>query len=61
MSLMCNRYRAIYGYYGLLEDFSQTKVPIRFPTRDRAPNLPPRWDIRPTNQANCCGPCWPRT
>jgi putative SOS response-associated peptidase YedK len=53
---MCNRYRALYGWHDIYEDFSQTRIPIRFPTPDQAPNLPQRWDIRPTNSASILKP-----
>lgn len=44
---MCNRYRSKHGWVDWTEDFSQLKIPLRFP--DPLPNL--REEIRPTNEA----------
>ena len=44
---MCNRYRFTLGWTDIYEDFSQLKIPLRFP--ELAPNLEPRPDVRPTN------------
>ena len=46
---MCNRYRQTLGWYDLTEDFSQLKIPLRFP--ELAPNLEPRPEVKPTNRA----------
>jgi putative SOS response-associated peptidase YedK len=46
---MCNRYRHTLGWYDIHEDFSQLRIPLKFP--QAAPNLEPRPDIRPTNTA----------
>jgi putative SOS response-associated peptidase YedK len=42
---MCNRFRARLGWRDWAEDFSDTKVPLRFP--DPLPNLLP--ELRPTD------------
>jgi putative SOS response-associated peptidase YedK len=46
---MCNRYRQSLAWRELHEDFSQLKIPLRFP--EAAPNIEPRLDVRPTNIA----------
>jgi len=54
---MCNRFRNRLGWTDYAEDFSQLKIPLRFPTA--APNLEPRDDIRPTNLASIIKPIDP--
>lgn len=46
---MCNRYRNTLGWSDIHEDFSQLRIPLKFP--QLPPNLEPRADIRPTNTA----------
>ena len=52
---MCNRYRSKLGWVDWMEDFSQLKIPLRFP--DPLPNL--REEIRPTNEAAIIRPVDP--
>jgi putative SOS response-associated peptidase YedK len=44
---MCNRFRSQYGWTDWAEDFSETRIPLRFP--DPLPNL--LGEIRPTDPA----------
>jgi putative SOS response-associated peptidase YedK len=46
---MCNDYGNRVSYSAYVEAFSQTRIPLRFPTA--APNLEPRNDIWPTEAA----------
>ena len=46
---MCNDYGNNIPYHAYLEAFSETQIPVRFPTA--APNLQPRDDIWPTDTA----------
>jgi putative SOS response-associated peptidase YedK len=47
---MCNRYRASWAWREVTGEFSEYRLPLKFPTPDHAPNLEPR-DFRPTNPA----------
>lgn len=46
---MCNDYGNHVPYDDYLQAFSETRIPVRFPTA--APNLEPREDIWPTEMA----------
>lgn len=46
---MCNRYGIRAPLHSMVEELSQLKIPLVFPTG--RPNLQPREDIRPTNTA----------
>jgi putative SOS response-associated peptidase YedK len=46
---LCNDYGNNIPYHAYLEAFSETRIPVRFPTA--APNLQPRDDIWPTDTA----------
>ena len=46
---MCNDFGNNIPYHACLEAFSETQIPVRFPTA--APNLQPRDDIWPTDTA----------
>lgn len=48
---MCNRYGYLHPYHELVEEFSQTRIPLRFPPPTATPNLPPLPEIRPTDPA----------
>lgn len=48
---MCNRYGYLHPYHELVEEFSQTRISLRFPPPTAAPNLPPLPEIRPTDAA----------
>lgn len=48
---MCNRYGYLHPYHELTEEFSQTRIPLRFPALTATPNLPPLAEIRPTDPA----------
>ncbi|MDP8916039.1 MAG: SOS response-associated peptidase [Pseudomonadota bacterium] len=48
---MCNRYGYLAPVADLVEEFSQTRVPIRWPEPGSRPNLPPLPEIRPTDSA----------
>jgi putative SOS response-associated peptidase YedK len=48
---MCNRYANRVSYRQYVEELSETKIPLRFPLPDRAPNLEPRDNIFPTGRA----------
>lgn len=55
---MCNRYGYLAPISRLIDEFSQTRLPIAF--KDGAiPNLPPREHIRPTEQAPILRPLDP--
>lgn len=47
---MCNRYANHVSYRGYVEELSQTRLPLLSPAPDRAPNLEPRDNIRPTDR-----------
>jgi putative SOS response-associated peptidase YedK len=48
---MCNDLANKIPWGAYVEEFSQTRIPIVIPSRDAAPNLEPREDIRPTDPA----------
>ncbi len=48
---MCNRYGYLHPWHVLAEEFSETRIPIRWPEPAAAPNLPPLPEIRPTDPA----------
>lgn len=48
---MCNRYGYLHPYHQLVEEFSEVRIPIRFPRPEATPNLPPLPEIRPTDPA----------
>ena len=48
---MCNRYGYLHPYHELAEEFSQTRIPLRFPAPTQTPNLPSLPEIRPTDPA----------
>jgi len=48
---MCNRYSNKVAYRQYYEAFMKTPMPLVYPMPDRAPNLEPRADIRPTDNA----------
>jgi putative SOS response-associated peptidase YedK len=52
---MCNRFRSKLGWVDWMEDFSQIKIPLRFP--DPLPNL--REELRPTNEVAIIRPMDP--
>lgn len=45
---MCTDYRRMKGYDEIDRDFSETRIPLRFPQRYQAPNLRPQAEVRPT-------------
>ena len=45
---MCTDYRRTKGYDEIDRDFSETRIPLRFPQRHQAPNLRPQAEVRPT-------------
>src|SRR3954454_13149233 len=49
MQTLCNDFGNNIPYHAYLEAFSETRIPVRFPTA--APNLQPRDDIWPTDTA----------
>ena len=49
MRALCNDFGNNIPYSAYLEAFSETQIPVRFPTA--APNLEPRDDIWPTDTA----------
>jgi putative SOS response-associated peptidase YedK len=48
---MCNDFANRVSYRDIVHAFSHLKLPLLSPTPDRAPNLEPRDDIRPTDVA----------
>ncbi len=55
---MCNRYGYLAPVSRLVDEFSQTRLPLKF--KDGAiPNVPPREHIRPTNTAPILRPIDP--
>ena len=48
---MCNRYANRVSYRQYVEEFSDTRLPLIIPGAERAPNLEPRDNIRPTERA----------
>ena len=48
---MCNLYEHNVAYQQYVDQFSQLKLPLVFPTPDAAPNFEPRQEIRPTDPA----------
>jgi putative SOS response-associated peptidase YedK len=48
---MCNRYGYLAPVVDLVEEFSQTRIPIRWPEAGARLNLPPLEEIRPTDPA----------
>jgi putative SOS response-associated peptidase YedK len=48
---MCNDFANRVAYREIVEAFSHLKLPVISPAPDRAPNLEPRDDIRPTDPA----------
>ena len=58
VAIMCNRYRSSAAWQELNQEFSETRLPLVFPTPAQAPNLEPR-DIRPTDTAPVARPVDP--
>lgn len=48
---MCNRYGYLHPWHVLVQEFSETRIPIRWPEPQAAPNLPALPEIRPTDPA----------
>jgi putative SOS response-associated peptidase YedK len=48
---MCNRYANQITYRQYVEEFSETRLPVVFPRPEAAPNLEPRTNIFPTENA----------
>jgi putative SOS response-associated peptidase YedK len=48
---MCNLYGNKVSFRQLVDEFSQIRLPLRFPEPHAAPNLEPRDEIRPTDVA----------
>jgi putative SOS response-associated peptidase YedK len=48
---MCNLYGNKVSFRQLVDEFSQVRLPLRFPEPHAAPNLEPRDEIRPTDPA----------
>jgi len=48
---MCNLYGNKVSFRQLVDEFSQIRLPLRFPEPHAAPNLEPRDEIRPTDPA----------
>ena len=48
---MCNEYLRRKGFQSYASEFSQLRLPIRFPPPHLAPNLEPQDRVRPTDQA----------
>lgn len=44
---MCNRYGYPHPYHRLVEEFSETRIPILWPEPSATPNLPARPMLRP--------------
>ena len=49
---MCNRYANRVSYRGYVEELSETRLPLVVPGPERAPNLEPRDNIRPTDRGH---------
>ncbi len=48
---MCNNYARYRAYYEYAKTMAELSMPIVSPGPERAPNLPPQYDIRPTEYA----------
>ena len=48
---MCNEYLRHKAYQDYVREWSQTRLPLRFPPPHMAPNLEPQASIKPTDQA----------
>ncbi len=48
---MCSHYQRMKAWRGYVEEFSETRLPLRFPEPQAAPNLEPQASIRPTDPA----------
>jgi putative SOS response-associated peptidase YedK len=48
---MCNKYGYQHPYHKLLEEFSDVRLPVRWPEPGQTPNLEPREEINPTDPA----------
>ena len=48
---MCSNYKRTKGYADYRGEFTETRIPLRFPEPHAAPNMEPQLEIRPTDQA----------
>ena len=48
---MCSNYKRTKGYADYRVEFTETRIPLRFPEPHAAPNMEPQLEIRPTDQA----------
>ncbi len=48
---MCNEYLRTKGYHEIGLELRETRIPLRFPTAERSPNLLLQSRVRPTDQA----------